>query len=58
MPTASWLQLAVGIVMLALAWVAWKQNKSVKIQAQQDAKDKEIDAATDADDIIRASGGM
>lgn len=50
--------LLVGIVTLAIAVFSWWVENNEDKRKKQQAKDKEIDSANNADDIIRASGGM
>lgn len=48
-----------GLVLtLALWFVKWKTNKAEMIKKAEDDIDKEIDAANNADSIMRVSGKL
>lgn len=53
MPTASWLQLACGIVALLLLIITWWINKNDEKRKQKEDIDNEIDKANDAHAIVK-----
>ena len=52
------LGLLVGLVTLALAVFKWWVDKNGEEAKKRAEKDKEIDSANNADDVMRASGGL